>query len=79
MADILVMDNTSNLGPPEALSDYDPDTEEARADQDQSGYYDFSSVISPHISNSQMAPVWQVRVCVQVYTPRGRDIVTCHK
>ena len=64
MADILVMDNTGNLGPPEPLSDYDPDTEEARADQDEPGYYDFSSVISPHISNSQMAPVWQVRVCV---------------
>ena len=59
MADILVMDNTSNLGPPEALSDHDPDTEEVRADL---GYSDFSSVISPHISNSQMAPVWQVSV-----------------
>ena len=59
MADILVMDNTGNLGPSEALSDYDPDTEEAGADQ---GYSDFSSLISPHISNSQMAPVWQVSV-----------------
>lgn len=61
MADILVMDNTSNLGPPEALSDYDPDTEEARAEE-ALGYSDFSSVLSPHISNSQMAPVWQVSV-----------------
>ena len=68
MADILVMDNTGNLGPPEALSDYDPDTEEAGADQ---GYSDFSSLISPHISNSQMAPVWQGSVTIP-------GDVTCH-
>ena len=71
MADILVMENTGNLGPPEALSDYDPDTEEAVVDQ---GYSDYSSAIIPHISDSQMAPVWQVSCpSVTVYSPRGRD------
>ena len=64
MADILVMENTGNLvtssGHPEALSDYDPDREEDLADDRGQGYSDFS-VILPHIANSQMAPVWQVR------------------
>ena len=65
MADILLMESTDNLvtsgsGPQQVVTDYDPETEESSADQ---GYTDFSSIIA-HISssNSQMTPVWQVRL-----------------
>ena len=75
MADILVMENTGNLGPPEALSDYDPDTEEAVVDQ---GYSDFSSAIIPHISDSQMAPVWQVYSVIKCTVPGDVTVMTCH-
>ena len=77
MADILVMENTGNLGPPEALSDYDPDTEEAVVDQ---GYSDFSSAIIPHISDSQMAPVWQVSLpsVIKCTVPGDVTVMTCH-
>ena len=72
MAEIIMMENTGNLGagrgPPVALSDcdYNPDTDESFEEQDQDYSDDFSTVIIdlcdlPDL-NSQMTPVWQVRV-----------------
>jgi len=65
-----VMESTGSLGigtsrsPPEALSDcdYNPDTDESFEEQDQGYSDDFSAIIIdlPDLSNSQMAPVWQV-------------------
>ena len=72
MAEIIVMESTGRLGivtsrsPPEALSDcdYNPDTDESFEEQDQGYSDDFAAIIIdlPDLSNSQMAPVWQVRV-----------------
>ena len=67
-----MMENTGNIGagrgPHEALSDcdYNPDTDESFEEQDQDYSDDFSTVIIdlPDLPdlNSQMTPVWQVRV-----------------